>query len=91
MAAVREVATTRGHKEAQLGSAFTREEAAAGGADLDDEEDFAGETDSSALFACHFVLIAKTQHQLCHRALLLSCWLIFWSDTGDNIKTRPCC
>ncbi|DBA99076.1 hypothetical protein WJX77_009045 [Trebouxia sp. C0004] len=38
----REVATTRGHKEAQLRSAFTREEAAAGCADLDDVEDFAG-------------------------------------------------
>ena len=46
LAAVREVATTRAHKEAQLGSAFTREEAAAGCADLDDEEDFASETDS---------------------------------------------
>ncbi|KAL0054533.1 hypothetical protein WJX82_010399 [Trebouxia sp. C0006] len=42
LAAAREVATTRGHKEAQLGSAFTREEAAAGCADLDDEEDCTG-------------------------------------------------
>ncbi|KAA6428176.1 MAG: condensin-2 complex subunit H2 [Trebouxia sp. A1-2] len=42
LAAVRQMATTRGHKEAQLGSAFTREEAAAGCADLDDEEDCAG-------------------------------------------------
>ncbi len=46
MAAARKVATARGHQEAQPGSAFTREEAAAGCADLDDEEDCAGEADS---------------------------------------------
>lgn len=46
MAAARDMATARGHKEAQLRSAFTREEAAAGCADLDDEEDCAGEADS---------------------------------------------
>lgn len=55
LAAVRQMATTRGHKEAQLGSAFTREEAAAGCADLDDEEDCAGETDSWAFIPCHYV------------------------------------
>ncbi len=55
MAAAREVATTRGHKVAQLGSAFTREEAAAGCADLDDEEDCTGEADTWAVVTCHFV------------------------------------
>ena len=46
MAAVREVAIARGNTEAQLGSAFTWEEAAAGCADLDEEENCVGETDS---------------------------------------------
>ena len=48
MTAAREVATARAMtKESQLGSAFTREEAAAGCAELDDddeEEGLAGES-----------------------------------------------
>ena len=43
LAAAREAATSRGTKESQLGSAFTREEAATGCAELDEEEDIAGE------------------------------------------------
>ncbi len=43
VAAAREVATATSNKEAQLQSAFTREEATAGCAELDDEEDYAGE------------------------------------------------
>ena len=43
MATAKEVATARGSKDLQLASAFTREEAAAGCADVDDEEDFQGQ------------------------------------------------
>lgn len=52
-AAAKEVATARGHVEAQLGSAFTREEATAGCAELDDEEDHAGETSQGLNFTRH--------------------------------------
>ena len=56
--------TGRSNKEPQLASAFTREEAAAGCADLDDEEDFAGQCMLSAA-ACNQQPAASATAALC--------------------------
>ena len=50
-ALARQAASSRASKEPQLGSAFTREEAAAGCA-VDEEDDDAGESNASVNWTC---------------------------------------